>query len=79
MRARRIDSVLFVDCGEGYEIRSGDRAGQIRWVQQPRARYECLRCQATEGPVAGPAKVAKFVATIRGAHICRSRSHPQAA
>ncbi|WP_416975618.1 hypothetical protein [Streptomyces sp. 4F14] len=79
MTARRIDSVLFVDCGEGYEIRSGDRAGQIRWVEQPRARYECLHCQAVEGPVHGPLKVAKFVATIRDAHICRSRSHAQAA
>ncbi|MGW3025826.1 hypothetical protein [Streptomyces sp. NPDC001221] len=68
-----IAAALFVDCGEGFEIKSGDRAGQIRWTEQPRARFECLRCHGTEGPVTGPAAVAKFVATIRGAHICRTR------
>jgi hypothetical protein len=75
----RIDAALFVDLGESYEIKTGDRAGQIRWTEQPRARFECLRCQTTEGPVTGPANVTRFVATIRGAHICRTRARPQAA
>ncbi|HEY8985708.1 MAG TPA: hypothetical protein VIU15_39820 [Streptomyces sp.] len=76
---REVRAALFVDLGEGREIKKGDRASQIRWDRLPRARYECLRCQTTEGPVAGPAKVAKFVATIQSAHICRSRNQPQAA
>lgn len=34
----------------------------------PRARYECLLCQTTEGPVRGKAKVAAFVSAIRTEH-----------
>jgi hypothetical protein len=65
--ARVIDA-LYVDLGEGREIRHGDRAGQIRWTRQPRARFECLRCHTTEGPVTGPHAVREFVARIRADH-----------
>ncbi|WP_228975011.1 hypothetical protein [Streptomyces sp. DH12] len=65
--ARVIDA-LYVDCGEGREIRHGDRAGQITWRRQPRARFECLRCHTVEGPVTGPLAVQRFAATIRTTH-----------
>jgi len=67
-----LDSALTVDLGEGFEIKHGDRAGQIKYTRQPRAKYECLRCNSLEGPVTGPDKVRKFVARIRTAHICNS-------
>lgn len=66
-------SELTVDCGEGYEIRHGDRAGQIRWTRQPRARFECLLCGRREdaerqrGESIAEA-VARFTATIRATH-----------
>ena len=66
--AARIDSALFVDLGEGYEIKNGKRAGQIRWTRQPRARFECLLCHTTEGPVTGPKDVAEFVTRISTDH-----------
>ncbi|MFD1832437.1 hypothetical protein ACFSJS_22720 [Streptomyces desertarenae] len=66
-----ITGALFVDMGEGHAIRSGDRAGQITYKRQPRARYECLTCRATEGPVEGPAAVARFVAEVRAVHAAR--------
>lgn len=67
----RIPGALFVDLGDGHEIRHGDRAGQIVYRRQPRARYECLICRTVEGPVEGPAAVAQFVATVRAAHFTR--------
>lgn len=72
MSARQITAALFVDCGEGFEIRSGDRAGQIRWTRQPRAKFECLRCNTSEGPVSGPREVTAFVARIRTDHVCHA-------
>jgi len=79
MTTRRVSAVLFVDCGEGREIKRGDRAGQIRWDRLPRARYECLRCQTVETPTGrGPGDVARFVAAIRTSHTCPP-PQPQAA
>ncbi|MEU7596408.1 hypothetical protein AB0B79_25760 [Streptomyces sp. NPDC039022] len=68
MTAVRVAGALFVDLGEGREDR---RTGHIRWSRPPRARYECLRCGTTEGPVTGAAAVARFVATIRTTHPTR--------
>jgi hypothetical protein len=64
----RVLGALFVDLGEGREIHHGDRAGQISYRRQPRARFECLRCHTTEGPVTGPHAVAAFVARIQTDH-----------
>ena len=80
MNARGVAAALFVDLGEGREIKTGDQAGQIRWKRLPRAKYECLCCQTVEVPDGnGPGDVARFVATIRTAHVCRTRARPQAA
>ena len=80
MTAREVVAALFVDLGEGREIKHGDRAGQIRWDRLPRARYECLRCQAVEVPDGrGPGDVARFVASIRATHTCRATSAQRAA
>ena len=59
-RPRVITGALYVDMGR--QLQSG------RWVEQPRARYECLRCRTVEGPVTGPSDVAEFVAAIRATH-----------
>ncbi|MDQ0943309.1 hypothetical protein [Streptomyces sp. V1I1] len=76
MTAARVEPVgaLFVDLGEGREDKE---RGGIRYTRQPRAKYECLLCHATEGPVTGPIDVRQFVATIRDAHktTCRP-THP---
>jgi hypothetical protein len=76
----RVISALYVDLGEGREIKTGDRAGQIRWTRPPRARFECLLCGTEEVPAIGPkepvpAAVAQFVATIRSTH--QTRCNPQ--
>ncbi|MFI2761348.1 hypothetical protein ACH5A3_21140 [Streptomyces echinatus] len=76
---RTVTGGLFVDCGDGYEIKQGDRAGQIKYRGTPRARYECLRCNTVEGPVSGAAAVKRFVATIRDQHVCRTDARPLAA
>lgn len=74
MTGRRVVvDALFVDLGEGYEIKRGDRAGQIRWTRQPAARFECVLCRTTEVPSARPketvpAAVARFVTSIRKSH-----------
>jgi hypothetical protein len=70
---QRITGALYVDLGEGHEIKHGARAGQIRWTRPPRARFECLLCGAAETPVIGPktpipTAVAEFVTTIRAQH-----------
>lgn len=70
---QEVVSALFVDCGEGREIRHGARAGQIRWTRMPSARFECLLCQTAETPVVRPgepvpAAVARFVNHIRTTH-----------
>ncbi|MEE1814251.1 hypothetical protein PUR59_04345 [Streptomyces sp. SP18ES09] len=73
MTARQqVTSALFVDLGEGREIRHGARAGQIRWTQ-PEARFECLICRTAETPVVRPgepipAVVGRFIAYIRTTH-----------
>ncbi|GGW15836.1 hypothetical protein GCM10018980_51310 [Streptomyces capoamus] len=79
MTARVLVGGLFVDCGDGFENKNGDRAGQITYRRAPRARYECLRCQTVEGPVSGAAAVKRFVATIRTIHVCRTGAQPLAA
>ncbi|WP_030928437.1 hypothetical protein [Streptomyces sp. NRRL B-24720] len=38
------------------------------WAEHPRAKYECLTCRTTEGPVVGAAAVKAFVPTIRANH-----------
>lgn len=69
-----ITGALFVDLGEG---REDSERGGIRWSRQPRAKYECLLCQTTEGPVTGPIDVRQFVAGIREAHKTTCRPiHP---
>jgi hypothetical protein len=69
---RTVTGGLFIDCGDGFENKNGDRAGQITYRRAPRARYECLRCHAVEGPVSGATEVKRFVATIRDTHVCRT-------
>ena len=76
---RTVTGGLFVDCGDGFEIKQGDRAGQVKYRGTPRARYECVRCQTVEGPVSGAAKVREFVATIRDRHVCSTNTHPPTA
>ncbi|MEU0671321.1 hypothetical protein ABZ330_00215 [Streptomyces sp. NPDC006172] len=80
MNARRIIAALFVDLGEGREIKKGDRAGQIRWDRLPRARYECLLCGTSEVPDGrGPGDIARFVASIRTDHACGPLTEQRAA
>lgn len=57
-----VADALFVDLGEGFEIKDGDRSGQIRWTRQPRARFECVRCGYASPTVTGPPQVRDFVA-----------------
>ncbi|MFJ3097394.1 hypothetical protein [Streptomyces hydrogenans] len=70
---QRVTSALFITCGEGREIKHGDRAGQIRWTEMPSARFECLLCQTAETPIVRlgepiPAAIARFIAHIRTTH-----------
>lgn len=44
------------------------------WAEHPRAKYECLACRTTEGPVVGAAAVKAFVPTIRATH--KTNCHP---
>lgn len=64
----RVGDALFVDLGDGYEIKQGDRAGQIEYTRQPRARFECTRCEYESETVTGPEPVKRFVATARHDH-----------
>ena len=61
----QVADALFVDLGEGFEIKHGDRAGQIKYTRQPRARFECIRCEYASETVTGPEPVTRFVATAR--------------
>lgn len=81
MTGRRVTGALFVDCGEGREIRHGDRAGQIRWTRQPRARYECVACGYRSETVTGPDAVKAFVSHIRTTHqaTCTAAAHTEGA
>ncbi|MGW0550522.1 hypothetical protein [Streptomyces altiplanensis] len=60
MSTARITAALFVDCGQTRHDGT--------YVRPPRARYECLSCHTTEGPITGPTKVATFVGRIRTDH-----------
>lgn len=65
MSARQeLRAALFIDCGDG----RATGTGQFTYRKQPRAKYECLRCRTTEGPVTGAAAVKDFVANIRARH-----------
>lgn len=60
---RHVTAALFVDFGDK--------------SRPPRAKYECVRCQTTEGPVHGPEQVAAFVANVKTAHHARCKEiHP---
>jgi hypothetical protein len=65
---QRVLDALFVDLGDGFEIKNGDRAGQIKYTRQPRARFESVRCEYASEIVTGPAAVQRFVATARTEH-----------
>jgi hypothetical protein len=64
---QRITGALFVDLGEGREIKHGARAGQITYKRQPAARFECLLCRTSQ-TATGADDVRSFVATIRTTH-----------
>lgn len=64
----QITAALRIDCGQGIEIKEGDRAGQIWWKTPPRARYECVACRWESAVVAGPLAVQNFTSTIRDTH-----------
>ncbi|MER6515204.1 hypothetical protein [Nonomuraea sp. NPDC001636] len=64
---QQVAGALFVDCGK--QLKNGT------WVQPPRARYECLICHTTEGPVVGAAAVTAFVQTIRAKHQHQQGAH----
>ncbi|MFC8491823.1 hypothetical protein ACFUJU_13670 [Streptomyces sp. NPDC057235] len=78
---RAVVAALFVDLGEGREIRHGDRAGQIRWTRPPRARFECVACQWASETVTGPEAVKTFIAHIRTTHqaVCTAATERNAA
>lgn len=38
------------------------------WAEHPKAKYECLLCHHTDGPVVGAAAVTAFTQTIRATH-----------
>lgn len=63
-RMQTVTAVLSIDCGDGRET----GRGTFRYTRQPRAKYECLRCRSTEGPVTGPDAVRDFVARVRDVH-----------
>ncbi|MFF0143577.1 hypothetical protein ACFYRN_45240 [Streptomyces sp. NPDC005227] len=65
---QQVNDALFVDCGDGYEIKQGDRAGQIVYRRQPRARFECVRCEYASEIVTGPVAVREFVANEPTSH-----------
>ncbi|MEU8760694.1 hypothetical protein [Streptomyces sp. NPDC048659] len=55
-----VTGALFVDFGQ--QLKNGT------WARPPRAKYECLVCRTTDGPVVGAAAVTAFVQTIRSKH-----------
>lgn len=63
-----VTGALFVDLGQAR--RDGT------WLRPPRARYECLICRTTEGPVTGDKAVTRFVPTIRQIHRDTCPGHP---
>lgn len=65
---RQITGALSVKFGQ--QLRTG------RWVEQPAAKYECLLCQRTEGPVTGAEAVTRFTQTARTNHRANCPGHP---
>lgn len=65
-----VTSALYIDCGVD---------GKGRRARTPRARYECLLCHTTEGPVYGRDRVAEFVARIRTDHPAHCTANTQGA
>ncbi|MET7560595.1 hypothetical protein ABZS95_10360 [Streptomyces sp. NPDC005479] len=65
---RQITGALTVQFGR--QLKGGT------WAEHPRAKYECLECRATEGPVVGAAAVTAFVQTIRATHRATCPGHP---
>ncbi|MDT9688163.1 hypothetical protein Q5762_07305 [Streptomyces sp. P9(2023)] len=57
---QRITGALYIDCGQQLQ--------NLTWARHPRAKYECLLCHTTEGPVVGEHAVKAFVPTIRATH-----------
>lgn len=72
-RQQRVTAALFVDLGVARKDGT--------WAKQPRAKYECIRCRSTEGPVQGADRVREFVARIRTDHptYCTANEGAQAA
>jgi hypothetical protein len=72
-----VADALFVDLGEGREIKQGDRAGQITYTRQPRARFECVRCGYASPTVTGAPQVRDFVANEPRDHraVCPAIHH----
>ncbi|MFF7851882.1 hypothetical protein ACFZDF_30485 [Streptomyces sp. NPDC007910] len=60
--------LVVIDLGQGREIKSGKRAGQISWTRQPSAHYECLVCGKHTDTVTGIAAVQKFISHISTTH-----------
>ncbi|WP_097922069.1 hypothetical protein [Streptomyces sp. wa1063] len=65
---RHITGVLTVALGR--QLKGGT------WAEHPKAKYECLACRTTEGPVVGAAAVTAFTQTIRITH--PANCHPTA-
>jgi hypothetical protein len=72
-----VRDALFVDLGEGREIKHGDRRGQITYTRQPRARFECVRCGYASPTVTGAPAVRDFVANEPTDHraVCPATTH----
>lgn len=70
MTARQqVNDALFVDCGDGYEVKQGSSdAGEIKYRRPPRARFECVRCEYASEVVTGATAVKRFVATAATDH-----------
>ncbi|MFB6809451.1 hypothetical protein [Streptomyces sp. NPDC056387] len=79
--SRQVTAALRIDCGTGIEIKDGDRAGQIWWKTEPRARYECVACQWRSEIVTGAAAVQRFTDHIRTTHqaVCPAAATQQGA
>ncbi|MFE2936685.1 hypothetical protein [Streptomyces sp. NPDC059278] len=57
-------------------VRFGQQArGGGRWIEQPAAKYECLRCKYIE-IVTGAERVTAFAQTIRAAHPATCPGYP---
>ncbi|MGQ4351956.1 hypothetical protein [Streptomyces drozdowiczii] len=56
-------------------VKFGQRTRAGQWVEQPAAKYECLRCETTH-VVIGAERVTAFVQTIRTTHPATCPGHP---